>query len=111
NSARRRVFVCRPSAAETADACAKRIMTRLVTEAYRQPASARSVAELMPFFEQGMKAGGFDAGIRTALQAALSSVHFIFRVEEPPANVAPGAVYRISDVDLASRLSFFLWGT
>jgi hypothetical protein len=69
------------------------------------------VDELLPFYEQGAAGGGFEGGIRTAVQATLSSLHFIFRVEEAPPDVAAGAVYRISDVDLASRLSFFLWGT
>jgi hypothetical protein len=66
---------------------------------------------LMPFYVQGAKTGGFDGGIRTALQAMLSSAHFIFRLEEAPATAARGGVYRVNDVDLASRLSFFLWGT
>jgi hypothetical protein len=65
----------------------------------------------MPFYAQGAKDGGFDGGMRTALQALMSSLHFIFRLEEAPATVARGGVYRVNDVDLASRLSFFLWGT
>jgi hypothetical protein len=65
----------------------------------------------MPFYERGAKDGGFENGVRTALQAMLSSVHFLFRAEAPPATAKPGGVYRISDVDLASRLSFFIWGT
>ena len=80
-------------------------------QAYRRPATAADVDELMPFYERGAQAGGFEGGIRTALQAMLSSLHFLFRVEETPAAVKPGVPYRISDVDLASRLSFFLWGT
>jgi hypothetical protein len=83
----------------------------MATAAYRRPPSAGDVAELMPFYQQGAAAGGFDDGIRTALQAMLSSLHFIFRVEEAPAGAKADAVYRINDADLASRLSFFLWGT
>jgi hypothetical protein len=65
----------------------------------------------MQFYEKGAKSGGFEAGVRMALQAMLSSLHFVFRVEEVPAVAKPGGSYRISDLDLASRLSFFLWGT
>jgi hypothetical protein len=109
--ARRAIFSCRPTAPEEAVPCARRIVERLATQAYRRPLSARDVDELMPFYEQGAKTGGFEGGVRTALQAVLSSAHFLFRAEETPAGVKAGAIYRISDVDLASRLSFFLWGT
>jgi hypothetical protein len=108
---RARIFSCRPATKAEEPACAKQILERVATAAYRRPATAQDLAELMPIFEQASAKNGFDAGIRTALQAALSSLHFIFRVEETPAGVKPGAVYKISDVDLASRLSFFLWGT
>jgi hypothetical protein len=109
--ARRAIFSCRPTAPNEEVPCARRIIERLATEAYRRPLSAQDIDELMPFYQQGARAGGFEGGVRTALQAVLSSLHFLFRVEEAPANVKPGAIYRISDVDLASRLSFFLWGT
>jgi hypothetical protein len=111
NPVRARIFSCRPATKAEEPACAKQILERVATAAYRRPATAQDLAELMPIFEQASAKNGFDAGIRTALQAALSSLHFIFRVEETPAGVKPGAVYKISDVDLASRLSFFLWGT
>ncbi len=111
NPIRRRIFSCRPTAPGEAAPCARRILEQLATEAYRRPVSAGDVDELMPFFEQGAAVGGFETGIRTALQAMLASLHFIFRVEETPARVAAGSVYDISPVDLASRLSFFLWGT
>src|SRR5438874_2610078 len=65
----------------------------------------------MSFYESGSAAGGFEEGVRTALQAILASPYFVFRFETTPPNVAPGQDYRISDLDLASRLSFFLWGT
>jgi cytochrome c553 len=109
--ARRAVFICRPTAPAEASPCARRILDRLATRAYRRPATTADVNELMPFYEKGAEAGGFESGIRTALQALLSSAHFLFRVEETPATARPGVPYRISDVDLASRLSFFLWGT
>jgi cytochrome c553 len=114
NPTRRAIFSCRPATAKDDVACARSILTRLGTLAYRRPLSAREVDQLMPFYSMGSRAktaGGFDGGIRTALQAMLSSLHFLFRVEEMPATVAPGASYRINDADLASRLSFFLWGT
>src|SRR6185295_5317670 len=78
---------------------------------YRRPLAASDLKTLMGFFDQGAKDGGFEIGIRTALEAILASPHFIFRVEELPARAKPGERYALSDVDLASRLSFFLWGT
>ncbi len=110
NPTRQRVLICRPATPAEAPACARRIVERLVTEAYRRPATPQDVAELMPLYTQGA-AKGFEAGLREVLQGVLSSLHFVFRVETAPPGVEPGEVYRISDVDLASRLSFFLWGT
>jgi hypothetical protein len=109
--ARRAIFSCRPTAPQEDVPCARRIVERLATQAYRGSVSPTDVDQLMQFYEKGAKAGGFEAGVRMALQAMLSSLHFVFRVEETPANVKPGTTYRISDLDLASRLSFFLWGT
>ena len=112
NPVRQRILTCRPATKAEEIPCAKRIIDRLATEAYRRPVTASDVNGLMPLFEKGSaNGGGFDGGIRTALQGVLSSLHFIFRVEETPGDVKPGAIYKISDVDLASRLSFFLWGT
>jgi hypothetical protein len=108
---RRAIFTCRPTTTAEAAPCARRILDRLATQAYRRPATAADVTELMPFYEKGARTGGFESGVRTALQALLSSAHFLFRIEETPALVTPGVPYRISDVDLASRLSFFVWGT
>ena len=109
--ARRTIFTCRPTTAEEAGPCARRILTSLGTIAYRRPLETADIDSLMRFYDLGAKEGGFENGVRTALQAMLSSVHFLFRAEEVPAAAKPGAVYRISDIDLASRLSFFLWGT
>ncbi|MEZ5318542.1 MAG: DUF1592 domain-containing protein [Vicinamibacterales bacterium] len=111
NPTRRRIFSCRPTAPAEAEPCAKSIIGRLASEAYRRPLAAGDLEELMPFYAQGAKTGGFEGGIRTALQAMLASLHFLFRVEEAPAGLTGGQVYRIADVDLASRLSFFLWGS
>jgi cytochrome c553 len=111
NPTRRAIFVCRPTAPNEDVPCARRILDRLATQAYRRPASARDVDELMTFYAQGAKTGGFEGGVRTGVQAMLSSLHFIFRVEETPATLKAGGIYRINDTDLASRLSFFLWGT
>jgi hypothetical protein len=111
NPTRRRIFSCQPAKPADEAACAGKIIARLAAEAYRRPVTSSDVSELMRFYKQGAAHGGFESGIRDALQAMLASLHFIFRVEEIPAGVSPGAIYRISDVDLASRLSFFLWGT
>lgn len=110
NPTRQRVLICRPKTKAEEPACAKRILDKVITEAYRRPATAQDIAEVMPLFTQGA-AKNFDTGIREALQGVLSSLHFVFRVEEAPAGVKPNAVYKINTIDLASRLSFFLWGT
>jgi len=110
-AARRAIFLCRPVAPEEAAPCARRIVERLGMQAYRRPLTARDVDELMPFYQRGAKAGGFESGVRTAIQAMLSSAHFLFRAEETPVSPRGAAAYRISDLDLASRLSFFIWGT
>jgi hypothetical protein len=110
NPTRRRVLVCTPKTKADEPACAKRILENVITEAYRRPATAQDIAELMPLYTQGAEKG-FENGIREALQGVLSSLHFVFRVEETPSGVRPGTIYKISDMDLASRLSFFLWGT
>jgi hypothetical protein len=110
NPTRRRIFTCRPTSTDEEAPCARTILERLGTDAYRRPLSAADVDELMRFYRQGAAKGGFEAGIQTAIQAMLASLHFLFRIEETPQQTS-GAVYRVSDVDLASRLSFFLWGT
>jgi len=111
NPIRRATVTCRPATPADDVPCARRILERVATLAYRRPATASDLHELMPFYLAGAKAGGFDGGVRSSLQALLSSLHFLFRLEEAPAAVSRGGVYRINDVDLASRLSFFLWGT
>jgi mono/diheme cytochrome c family protein len=111
HSARRAIFSCRPTAPGEDAACARSILQRLATQAYRRPATKADVDQLMTFYAQAAKQDGFEAGVRQALQALLTSLHFVFRVEETPAGIKPGDAYRITDLDLASRLSFFLWGT
>lgn len=114
---RRKVFICKPASAAEETACARRILTNLVAAAYRRPAVAADVDPLMKFFEVGRKDGGdFDSGIEVALARVLASPKFIYRIEEEPTTgptvkpvVEKVETYRISDIDLASRLSYFLW--
>ena len=107
---RRYVFSCRPTSPAEARPCAESIVSRLATKAYRRDATDEDVEGLMSFYDEGEERGGFEGGVRLALQALLASPHFIFRMEEVPDGVRPGEIYEISDADLASRLSFFLWG-
>jgi hypothetical protein len=105
------VFSCRPATKAEEKPCAAKIIERLGTKAFRRPLTAHDREGLMRFYTQGAAQGGFEEGIRQSLQAMLSSPFFVFRFEKTPANVAPGADYQLNDYDLASRLSFFLWGT
>ena len=109
---RKRIFVCSPSTAGTdADACAKTILSTLTRRAYRRNVTSADVEPLMAFYRDGRAQGGFDNGIEHALRRLLVSPEFLLRVERDPAGTAPGAVYAVSDVELASRLSFFLWSS
>jgi len=108
---RRRIFTCRPSGKADEDACARRIVATLARRAYRGQATPADLDRLHEFYLVGRKQGTFDTGIQTALQRILASPKFAFRVERDPANVAAGTVYRVSDLELASRLSFFLWSS
>ena len=107
---RRRVFTCRPTAPDEERPCAEQIVTRLAERAYRRDVTDSDLEGLMAFYDQGAETRGFEGGVRLALQAILASPHFIFRMEEAPQDVEPGEIYEIADADLASRLSFFLWG-
>ena len=111
NPTRRRIFTCRPTSPEEELPCAQSVIARLAERAYRRPLKQADTEGLMAFYNQGAVFGGFEGGIRTALQAILASPHFVFRFEGVPADVNPGDVYPIGDVDLAARLSFFIWGT
>ncbi|MGE0360298.1 MAG: DUF1592 domain-containing protein [Vicinamibacterales bacterium] len=108
---RRAVFSCRPTAVAEETACASEILRRLATQAYREPASDADVKTLLAFYARGRKDADFEAGIRAALEALLASPRFVFRLEQPPASARVGDAYPVGDLDLASRLSFFLWGT
>jgi hypothetical protein len=108
---RRKVFVCRPTASNEEARCATEIIRNLASQAYRAPATGGDVEPLMKFYNQGRQDGDFESGIRLALQAILASPRFVFRFEEPASGARPGQNYRINDLDLASRLSFFLWAT
>jgi hypothetical protein len=104
---RRRIFTC----ATQDDACAKRILLSLTRRAYRRPTNDADIADLWPFYTQGRTENGFDTGIERAMERLLVSPQFLFRVEHEAANAASGATFRISDIELASRLSFFLWSS
>jgi hypothetical protein len=108
---RRKVFVCTPKTAAEETACARRIVTRLAANAFRRPATPGDVDDLMTFYTAGRKEKNFDAGIEMVLARVLASPQFLYRIEEEPATLKVGQAYRISDIDLASRLSFFLWST
>jgi hypothetical protein len=108
---RRRIFACRPAAAGEELPCAAATIASLIRRAYRRPPTDTDVQRALRFYEDGRRDGTFEAGIQAALQYVLASPHFLFRVEHDPADVAPGAPYRVSGVELASRLSFFLWSS
>ena len=107
---RLKVFSCRPTNATEEESCAAEIVNKLATQAFRGAPTAADLQDAMKFYEQGRKKGGFEPGIRLAVQSILMSPRFLFRLEEQPAGLR-AANYRIGDEDLASRLSFFLWGT
>jgi len=110
---RRRIFVCRPTKQDKAEEekCAGTILSTVMRRAYRRPVAKAEVDESVAFYRKGRAAGDFDGGITTALSSVLSNPAFLFRVESDPKNIPAGGVYRISDLDLASRLSFFLWSS
>ena len=107
---RQKVFSCRPTSPAEELPCARQIVTRLGAEAYRRPLSAVETDRLMPFYEKEAAKHGFEAGVGAALEAILSSPYFIFRLEKAPTDARTGGTYRVADIDLASRLSFFIWG-
>ncbi|MGE4069223.1 MAG: DUF1592 domain-containing protein, partial [Vicinamibacterales bacterium] len=109
-ASRRKIFTCRPTTSAEEGPCAAEIIKHLATDAYRRPVSPEHFESLMAFYEEGRAKGDFELGIRTALEAILASPYFVFRLERQPDSVAAGATYRVADLDLASRLSFFLWG-
>ena len=107
---RRKIFVCHP-ASDNETTCAKRILTSLATQAFRRPVRDTDLETLLSFYQQGKNSGGFEHGIEAALARILVDPWFIFRFEKEPAGTSPGGIYAISDLELASRLSFFLWSS
>ena len=108
---RRRVFTCRPTKESEESACARKILAAIARKAYRQPVHDADLARILSFYDAARRDGGFEAGIELALERILASPKFVLRVEKDPANAAPGTVYRVNDLELASRLSFFLWSS
>jgi mono/diheme cytochrome c family protein len=108
---RQRIFVCQPANGNDETACATNILTALARRAYRRPVGNEDVQTLLGFYKTGRAEGSFDNGIRAALEMLLVSPDFLFRIETDPANLTAGTPYRVSDVQLASRLSFFLWSS
>ena len=108
---RRRIFTCQPATTDKEEACAKQILSRVAREAYRRPVSKESFDDLMQVYWDGREHGNFEAGVRMAVQYILANPEFVFRFERTPAGVHPGEDYRVSDLELASRLAFFLWSS
>jgi len=106
---RRRIFLCKPTGITAEAACARRIVTSLATQAFRRPVTAADVDEVMDFYDLGRAEKDFELGVEMAVARILASPQFIYRIEEEPASLKPGQAFRITDIDLASRLSFFLW--
>jgi hypothetical protein len=110
-ASRRRIFVCRPSSSDDEQECAKRVLSNLLRRTYRRPVAEQDLDTAMEFFRRGRANGDFDAGIELALSSILVNPQFLFRIERDPPDVPQGTAYTISDVELASRLSFFLWSS
>ena len=108
---RDKVFICKPSAATEELPCARKILTTLAREAYRRPITDSDTESLMNMYQAGRNAGDFESGIERGLQFILAHPEFVFRTEGGPADVKPGQAYRISDVELASRLAYFFWSS
>jgi hypothetical protein len=106
---RRKIFLCTPATSNEERSCAQRILTSLARKAYRRPLTDADTSTLMSFYLNGRESGDFEHGIESGLQFILAHPEFVFRTESAPANIKPGESYRISDLELASRLSFFLW--
>jgi hypothetical protein len=106
-----RIFTCLPSKPDEARACAEKILARMMRLAYRRPLSDDDLAVPMRFFETGMQHGGFETGIESALACVLVNPYFLFRSETQPSDLQGGSIYPVSDIELASRLSFFLWSS
>ncbi len=108
---RHRIFTCRPANAAAELPCARQILTNLARRAYRRPVTGADLETLLSFYQSGRNKKTFDAGIENALRLILTDPKFLFRTETDPAGAAPGSIHPVSDLELASRLSFFLWST
>jgi cytochrome c551/c552 len=108
---RSKIFTCRPASESQEAPCARKIVSVIARQAYRRPVTNSDLEPLLKDYEFGRKEGSFETGIRMAVQAILANPQFVFRFERAPANLKPGANYRISDLELASRLSYFLWSS
>ena len=108
-ASRRRIFTCRPERAEDEEPCARSIIARLARRAYRRPVGAEDVEPLLGIYREGRRGRGFEAGLERALEALLSMPQFLMRIERQPVDTPADAAYRLSDLELATRLSFFLW--
>jgi mono/diheme cytochrome c family protein len=108
---RQRIFTCRPANAAAEPACAKQILSTLARRAYRRPVTDADVATLLAFYDNGRKERDFDLGIQRAIERLLVSPQFLYRIERDPAGAVPGTAHPVSDLELASRLSFFLWSS
>jgi hypothetical protein len=113
---RRKIFACRPAPGEDEIPCAKKIISMLARQAYRRPSADTDFEDLLSVFQQGRRSPAkneapFDSGIRTVVQTLISDPEFVFRFEHTPANIQPGTNYRITDLELAARLSYFLWSS
>ncbi len=106
---RHKIFICHPASQSEEVPCARQIIAKLAREAYRRPVTDADLAAPLAFYEEGRQGATFDAGIENAIVAILSSPKFLFRIERTPPNLKPGDIFSVSDVELASRLSFFLW--
>jgi len=112
SESRARIFVCHPPAESEEASCAARILSGVAERAFRRPVTSKDLVAPLQFFKEGRaNSGNFDGGIQNGIIAIIASPKFLYRAEPPPAGLAPGTNYRISDLELASRLSFFLWST
>jgi mono/diheme cytochrome c family protein len=108
---RERIFICHPDKGANAATCSKQIISTIAKRAYRRPVTDADMKELQVYYDDGFKQGGFESGIRAAITGVLASPFFLYRGERVPAGLRPGDTYKISDLELASMLSFFLWNT
>jgi mono/diheme cytochrome c family protein len=108
---REKIFVCKPASEKDEEPCAEKIISELAYRAFRRPITATDIQPLLAFYQRGRRDGTFENGVEMALRAMLVSPDFLFRIERDPADLAAGSAYRVSDFELASRLSFFLWSS